>query len=312
METPDSAEAQRGRGKGLGWSDDENLALCRAAAGVSQDTVRGAGMRQAQYARRIRAEFIRDTLRPVKTCPQDGTGGALDRRRWDGRTGVSCGKQWTKIEAACLNFHACGERIRRMEITWAPTKEDIARCALALYNLGAGVTLRLYDVIRPKSYPVDRKSRHTIQMEPRICSHQPSFPSSWKHSALVKTVPLLPWVPLNLWNRGCSPGTLLLGSISFLGIQCVLRGAELYPGITHCRIRNKGRYSRHEFWVSFPFCEAGNHKLWELAQTWAAPIFGPASPEETRGTDFGIWARNSAARWRCSQPSEGLPGSASS
>jgi hypothetical protein len=52
-----------------------------------------------------------------------------------------------------------------MELTWAPTKEDIDRCALALYNLGAGVTSHLYDVIRAKSYPVDRKSRHIIQME---------------------------------------------------------------------------------------------------------------------------------------------------
>jgi hypothetical protein len=50
-----------------------------------------------------------------------------------------------------------------------------------------------------------------------------------------------------------------------------------------------------------PFCAAGNHKLWELAQTCVAPNFGPASPEETRGIDFGIWARNSAARWRRSK-----------
>jgi hypothetical protein len=68
METPDSAEAQKGPGKGLGWSDAGNLALCRVAGGISQDTVRGAGMRQAQYARRIRAEFIRGPLRPAKAC----------------------------------------------------------------------------------------------------------------------------------------------------------------------------------------------------------------------------------------------------
>jgi hypothetical protein len=47
METPDSAEAQKRRGKSRGWSDDENLAICHAAAGVSPDTVRDAGMRQA-------------------------------------------------------------------------------------------------------------------------------------------------------------------------------------------------------------------------------------------------------------------------
>jgi hypothetical protein len=177
-------------------------------------------MRQAQYARRIRPEFIRDPLRPAKACTQDGTGGALDRRRWDSRTGVSCGKQWTKIKVACVKFHACGERIRRMELTWAPTKEDIARCALPWYNLGAGLTSRLNDVIRAKSYPGYRKSRHIIQVEPRMCSHQPSFFSSWNHSALVKTDPLLPWVPRNLWNRVCSPSTLLLGS------NCVLHWGE--------------------------------------------------------------------------------------
>jgi hypothetical protein len=55
-------------------------------------TVLGAGMRQAENARRIRAEFIRDPLRPAEASTKDGTGGALDRRRWDGRTGVSCGK----------------------------------------------------------------------------------------------------------------------------------------------------------------------------------------------------------------------------
>jgi hypothetical protein len=72
---------------GLGWSDDENLALRRAAAGVSQNTVRGASMRQAQYTRRIRAQFIRSPLRPADACTQDGTGGALERRRWEARAG---------------------------------------------------------------------------------------------------------------------------------------------------------------------------------------------------------------------------------
>jgi hypothetical protein len=114
-----------------------------------------------------------------------------------------------------------------MELTWAPTKEDIARCAPALYNLGAGVTSRLYDVIRAKSYPVDRNSRHIIQMEPRMCSHQPSFSSSWKHSALVETDPLLPWVPRTLWTRGCSPSTLVLGSNS-LGVS--IEGSRAIPG----------------------------------------------------------------------------------
>jgi hypothetical protein len=54
--------------------------------------------------------------------------------------GVSCGKQWTQINAVSVKFHACGERIRLMKRTGAPTMEDTVRSALALYNLGAGVT----------------------------------------------------------------------------------------------------------------------------------------------------------------------------
>jgi hypothetical protein len=80
-----------------------------AQAGVPQDTVRGAGMRRAQYARRIRAEFLRDLL---------------DRRRWDGRTGESCGKQWTKTKggvrkipcmraSASAAWNLLGHRLRR-------------------------------------------------------------------------------------------------------------------------------------------------------------------------------------------------------
>jgi hypothetical protein len=54
-------------------------------------------------------------------------------------------------------LHACVSRIKRMELTGAPTDDDLARCALALFNLGAGVTSCLYDVIRAKSYPVGKE-----------------------------------------------------------------------------------------------------------------------------------------------------------
>jgi hypothetical protein len=39
---------------------------------------------------------------------------------------------------------------------WGTDLEDIVRCALALYNLGAGVTSHFYDVIRAKSYRVSQ------------------------------------------------------------------------------------------------------------------------------------------------------------
>jgi hypothetical protein len=100
MEAPDSAEAQRGKGKDLGWSNDVNLALCRAAAGVSTDAVRGAGMKQALYARRIRAEFKRDPLRPAEV---DRTN--RDHCLW--RPGACQSYGWADFQAA--NHHAFGE-----------------------------------------------------------------------------------------------------------------------------------------------------------------------------------------------------------
>jgi hypothetical protein len=88
METPDSAEAQRGRGKGLGWSDDENLALCRAAAGVSQDTVRGAGMRQAQYVYKgLSRTWPRPALRMGREAPSIGDAGTAGRACRAGSSG---------------------------------------------------------------------------------------------------------------------------------------------------------------------------------------------------------------------------------
>jgi hypothetical protein len=94
VEIPDSDEAKRGQGKGLGWSDDGNVALCRAVAGVSQDTVRGAGMRQAQYPRRIRAEFIgtlydwpRPALRMGRWVPSIGDAGTAGRACHAGSSG---------------------------------------------------------------------------------------------------------------------------------------------------------------------------------------------------------------------------------
>jgi hypothetical protein len=59
-----------------------------------------------------------------------------------------------EVKAACVKFHACAQRIKRIELTGAPTEDDLARCALALYNLGASVMSRLYEVIRAKTYSV--------------------------------------------------------------------------------------------------------------------------------------------------------------
>jgi hypothetical protein len=49
----EAAGAKRG-GRGLGWSSEEILALCKGAYAASSSSIHGAGMRAAVYAARVR------------------------------------------------------------------------------------------------------------------------------------------------------------------------------------------------------------------------------------------------------------------
>jgi hypothetical protein len=79
-----------------------------------------------------------------------------------------------------------------------------------------------------------------------------------------------------------------------------IKGSRVLPG-NHAQL-NLGDIPAMSF-RQLSFLRDGKTRALELAQTWVAPNFGPASPEATRGNDFGIWARNSAARRRCSNKS---------
>jgi hypothetical protein len=139
----------------------------------------------------------------------------------------------------------------------------------------------------------------------RICSHQPSFRSSWKHSTLVEMDPSLPWVLRNLWNRECSLSTLEY-YWQVVVFRVSIEGSRVLPG-NHGQL-NLGDFPAIGFGYACHFpamsfeCNAilRGGKTRALGTCRVAPSFGPASPEVTRGIDVGIWARNSAARWRCS------------
>jgi hypothetical protein len=56
----------------------------------------------------------------------------------------------------------------------------------------------------------------------------------------------------------------------------------------------------HLFWVCVICKHGGKTKaMIGVAQKPCIANFEPASPPATRGINFGIWARNSAARWGC-------------
>jgi hypothetical protein len=139
--------ASRVRGKSISWNDDENLAVCRAAVAAGSDAIIGNGMSRAEFGRRIFAAILRDPLVPANEGSGVRSGGALDPRRWSGRSAVGAQKQFLKIKAACLSYHACVKRVRSMSLTGAPTENDLMRCALGLYNKSLKIS-EVYNCIR--------------------------------------------------------------------------------------------------------------------------------------------------------------------
>ncbi len=63
---------KKGKGRGLGWLDDELVALCKAELIAGSDPIAGAGMKQAMYFRRLKAEFVK--MKPVEASSLEGMG----------------------------------------------------------------------------------------------------------------------------------------------------------------------------------------------------------------------------------------------
>jgi hypothetical protein len=78
-------------GRGLGWTDEESLALTRAAVAVSTTPTVGANMSSTVYARRILGAFAR--LAPSGSRKKPLSKDEFDSRRWGGRSADSCIRQ---------------------------------------------------------------------------------------------------------------------------------------------------------------------------------------------------------------------------
>jgi hypothetical protein len=101
-------------------------------------------MRKAEFHRRLQARLRINVNRPTDACTLEGTGCPLDKRRWEGRSRESVGKQWDKIKAACTKMFSVVRRIDAMELTGGQTADNLWRCALAVYNEGSPMMSHLY------------------------------------------------------------------------------------------------------------------------------------------------------------------------
>jgi hypothetical protein len=114
----------------------------------------GAGMRNAEFHRRLQARLRARSHRPVDACTIEVTGCPLDKRRWEGISPESVGKQWDKIKSARTKMYSVVKRIDAMELTGGQTAYDLWRFALAIYNEGSSMMIHLYDISNNPKYKV--------------------------------------------------------------------------------------------------------------------------------------------------------------
>jgi hypothetical protein len=143
-------------GRGLGWSTVEILALCSSGLTVDRDSVRGAGMKRAERARRLLAEFKRSPNIPesvITIVSSADNGDSNDSRRWLGRTAAACLSQWEKFTSKGSDFQQIMTRVKAKPWTGSPEEEDFARAVTAIRNRSCKFSNH-YSVLRSTSYPV--------------------------------------------------------------------------------------------------------------------------------------------------------------
>jgi hypothetical protein len=102
-------------GRGLGWNAAELLTLCSSGLTVDLDSVRGAGMKEAERARKLLAEFNRSPNIPesvITIVSSADNGDFNDSRRWLGRTVAACLSQCEKVTIQCSDFHQIMTRVK--------------------------------------------------------------------------------------------------------------------------------------------------------------------------------------------------------
>jgi hypothetical protein len=122
-ESEEAPSANERAGRGLGWNTAELLALCSSGLNVDRDSTRGAGMKKAERARRLLAEFKRSLNRPESVitivCSADN-GDSNDSRRWLGRMVAARLSQRRKVTSQCSDFHQIMTRVKAKPWTGSP------------------------------------------------------------------------------------------------------------------------------------------------------------------------------------------------
>jgi hypothetical protein len=145
-------------GRGLGWNTAEILSLCSSGLTVDRDSVCGAGMKKAERALRLLAEFKRSPNIPesvIAIASSADNGDSNDSHRWLGRTAAACLSQREKVTSQCSDFHQIMTRVKEKPWTGSPKEEDFFCAVTAIRNRSCKVS-NLYSVLRSASYSVGK------------------------------------------------------------------------------------------------------------------------------------------------------------
>jgi len=104
---------------GLGWTDEERVALSRACLSTPLDAVKWSD----QTGTTFRAEVVEEWKRLLAGRP------GARRRTKRGVGGVQ--KQWDKIRRGVIEFGSHYLAVKRLSLTGNPSDEDLIRAAVA-------------------------------------------------------------------------------------------------------------------------------------------------------------------------------------
>jgi hypothetical protein len=137
------------------------------------DSVRGAGMKMAESARRLLAEFKRSPNIPdsvITVVSSADNGDSNDLRRWLGRTAAAYLSQWEKFTSQGSYFHQIMTRVKANPWTGSPEEIDFVRAVTAIRKRSCEFS-NLYRVLRRASYDVGKTSLFVDANHIRAAQH---------------------------------------------------------------------------------------------------------------------------------------------
>ena len=172
-------------GRGLAWSQEEEVTLCRAALRVIECPLVGTDQKQHQFDAGVREDF-------VSLAPQGSD--ADGPSRWRDRPARAAVMQWKSIKASCMKFYSAFSLVERAGLSGDPSEEELRRVALMFYNK-KGTLADAYEAIRDASKDIGPKFPHESSyaflssrgvLEARVMSKANSQESSEDVSEEVK------------------------------------------------------------------------------------------------------------------------------